>query len=153
VKQLSPEWWTWITHEFQAHVREEEHFLDSYRELVDAVDQPGARLLVELIIEDEERHHGLMARLAREAREAEEADGDTVVPQFSAEDVARLLEPTERFLDAERDDRRRLRALASALKPLRDTNVWPLVIELMELDTRKHIRILEFLRARMREAR
>jgi hypothetical protein len=110
-------------------------------------------MLVELIIEDEERHHALMARLAQEAREAEEADGNTVVPQFSPGDVDRLLEPTERFLDAERDDRRRLRALASALKPLRDTNVWPLVIELMELDTRKHIRILEYLRARMREAR
>ena len=29
------------------------------------------KVKIELIIEDEERHHGLMARLAREAREAE----------------------------------------------------------------------------------
>jgi rubrerythrin len=150
VKQLSSEWWTAITHEFQAHVREEEHFLDSYRELVDGIDQPGARLLVELIIEDEERHHALMARLAQEARDAEE-EGDTAAPRFSAVEAARLLEPTERFLDAERDDRRRLRDLASALKPLRDANIWPLVIELMEIDTRKHIRVLEYLRARMRD--
>jgi hypothetical protein len=150
VKQLSPEWWAMITHEFQAHVREEEHFLESYRELVKTIDDPGTRLLVELIVEDEERHHALMARLAREAREAVEGSVATIAPRFSADDIARLLEPTERFLDAERDDRRRLRALAGALKPLRDTNVWPLVVELMEIDTRKHIRVLEYLRTRMR---
>jgi hypothetical protein len=140
-----------ITHEFQAHVREEERFLDSYRELVKSIDDPGTRLLVELIVEDEERHHALMARLAREAREAVDGGVATTAPRFSAADVAQLHEPTERFLEAERDDRRQLRALAGALKPLRHSNVWPLVVELMEIDTRKHIRILEYLRARLRQ--
>ena len=153
MKQLSPEWWAAVTHEFQAHVREEEQFLDSYRDLVKTIDDPGTRLLVELIIEDEERHHALMARLAQEARDAADAGSGTAVPWFSAADAARLLEPTERFLEAEREDRQRLRALAGALRPLRDRNVWPLVVELMEIDTRKHVLILRFLRKQISAAR
>jgi rubrerythrin len=152
VKQLSPEWWATVSHEFQAHVREEQQFLDSYRELVDAIDDPATRLLIELIIEDEERHHGLMARLAEEVRNAPGGNEVTAAPRFSSDDVARLLEPTERFLEAERDDRRRLRALAKALEPLGGQNVWPLIVELMEIDTRKHVRILEYVRWRLRQS-
>jgi rubrerythrin len=152
VKQLSPEWWATVSHEFQAHVREEQQFLDSYRELVDAIDDPATRLLIELIIEDEERHHGLMARLAEEVRNAPGGNTVTAAPRFSSDDVARLLEPTERFLEAERDDRRRLRALAKALEPLGGQNVWPLIVELMEIDTRKHVRILEYVRWRLRRS-
>lgn len=152
MRQLSPEWWAAITHEFQAHVREEQQFLDSYRQLVDAIDDPATRLLVELIIEDEERHHGLMARLAQEARNAPGGDAVTTAPRFSTDDVVQLLEPTERFLEAERDDRRRLRALARALRPMSEQNVWHMIVELMEIDTRKHVRILEYLRRRMRQS-
>jgi rubrerythrin len=152
VKQLSPEWWATVSHEFQAHVREEQQFLDSYRELVDAIDDPATRLLIELIIEDEERHHGLMARLAEEVRNAPDGHAVTAVPRFSRDEIARLLEPTERFLEAERDDRRSLRALAKALKPLGEQNVWPLIVELMEIDTRKHVRILEYVRWRLRQS-
>ena len=152
MKQLSPEWWATISHAFQAHVREEQHFLDSYRDLVDAINDPSTRLLVELIIEDEERHHGLMARLAEAAGDGSDGDGLTAAPRFSPDEVAQLLEPTERFLEAERDDRRQLRALGKALRPLGEQNVWPLIVELMEIDTRKHVRILEYLQERMRRA-
>lgn len=151
-KQLSPEWWAEISHELQAHVREEEQFLHAYRELAARIDDRGVRLLVELIVEDEERHHALMARMAADARG--EAGGDaTAAPEFSADDVQRLLAPTEHFLAAEREDRRRLRDLSRALRPLRDEHLWPLIVELMEIDTRKHVRILEYLRGGLRSAR
>jgi rubrerythrin len=151
VRQLTPEWWAEISHELQAHVREEEQFLRAYRELAAGINDPGVRLLVELIVEDEERHHALMARIAAAARG--DAGGDaTAAPEFSTDDVERLLAPTERFLDAEREDRRRLRDLSRALRPLRDDNLWPLIVEAMEIDTRKHVRILEYLRQRMRAA-
>jgi rubrerythrin len=152
-KSLSEEWWAEIAHEFQAHVREEEHFLRAYRELVAEIGDPSTRLLVELIIEDEERHHQLMARIAGEARGDAAGTGTSVAPRFSAEEAARLREPTERFLDAEREDRRRLRALADTLRPLRNENVWPLIVELMEIDTRKHVQILEYLHRRLETAK
>jgi hypothetical protein len=64
----------------------------------------------------------------------------------------RLLEPTERFLEAERDDRAQLRRLRKELKPARSNTLWPLMVELMEIDTDKHIRILEYLGTRLRDA-
>ena len=94
----------------------------------------------------------LMARMAADARS--EAGGDaTAAPEFSADDVQRLLAPTEHFLAAEREDRRRLRDLSRALRPLRNEHLWPLIVELMEIDTRKHVRILEYLRGGLRSAR
>jgi rubrerythrin len=148
----SAEWWAEISHELEAHVRDEERFLQSYRQLVDSIDDQRMRLLVELIVEDEERHHELMARIAREARDSTD-DAPSAAPQFSADELARLLGPTEHFLSAEREDRQRLRALGRRLRPLRNDTMWPLVIELMEMDTRKHIRILQYLLGRMRAAR
>jgi rubrerythrin len=151
-KRLSQEWWATVTHELQAHVREEERFIEGYRELVDVIGDQGMRRLVQLIIEDEERHHQLMGRMAREARGDGRDEGASAAPRFSPEDANRLLELTERFLDAEREDRRRLRALADTLRPLEHDSLWPLMLELMEIDTRKHVRVLEYLRARMRAA-
>jgi rubrerythrin len=151
-KRLSQEWWATVTHELQAHVREEERFIEGYRELVDVIGDQGMRRLVQLIIEDEERHHELMRRIAREARGDGRDESASAAPRFSPEDANRLLELTERFLDAEREDRRRLRALADTLHPLEHDSLWPLMLELMEIDTRKHVRILEYLRARMRAA-
>jgi hypothetical protein len=151
-RQLSPEWWAEVSHEFQAHVREEAQFLHAYRELAEGIQDEGVRMLVELIVEDEERHHALMARIAAAAR-GDFGQDAMAAPALSADEVARLLPPTEQFLAAEREDRRRLRELARTLRPLKDENLWPLLVELMEMDTRKHVRILEYLRHHMRAAR
>src|SRR3546814_9114207 len=53
------EWWVKIAHAFETHVREETRFLAVYEELCQGVDDPGTRFLVELILEDERRHHGI----------------------------------------------------------------------------------------------
>ena len=53
------------------------------------------------------------------------------------------------LLAVEKHDRRQLRALqGEELKDVRSTTIWPLVLELMQLDTEKHIKILEYLRGR-----
>jgi hypothetical protein len=148
-RRLSPEWWAEISHEFQAHVREEAQFLHAYRELADGIADEGVRLLIELIVDDEERHHALMARIAAAAR-GDLGEDALSAPDLSADELDRLLPPTEQFLEAEREDRRRLQELARTLRPLQDENLWPLLVELMEMDTRKHVRILEYLRHHMR---
>ena len=56
-----------------------------------------------------------------------------------------LAEVTGCFLAAERADQKQLRALRSELRPFRDTSLWALLVELMEHDTAKHIRILSFI--------
>jgi rubrerythrin len=151
-KQPSSEWWARITHAFQVHVREEETFLESYRELVHEIGEPGMRFLVELILEDEERHHALMERMAHETRGDHDIEPTPEPPHFTAEEAARLLEPTERFYEAEREDREKLAALIRDLRPVRDDTLWSLLVELMEIDTQKHVKILDYLRRRLREA-
>ncbi|HEX7095931.1 MAG TPA: hypothetical protein VF183_08605 [Acidimicrobiales bacterium] len=148
----SGEWWAEVTHAFQSHVREEVHFLDEYEELCLSITDPGTKFLLELIIEDERRHHALFERLAAAALGADDVEGTPPPPQLTAEEARRVLEPTERFLDAEREDRGGLRDLSKRLGPARHDTLWQLLVELMAHDTAKHIAILEYLRDRLREA-
>ena len=62
-----------------------------------------------------------------------------------------LLEATERFPEAERNDGRELKRLSRRLRSMCGLSVWPLRVELMERDTEKHQAILCFLRKRLRE--
>jgi rubrerythrin len=144
------EWWARISHEFQTHVREELYFLEQYEEFVDLVDDDSARFLFEMIVDDEHRHHALFDEMTRAVlREDDELPG---VPRFSPEQAHTLLEPTERFLAAERDDHKKLHQLVRELRPAAADTLWPLLVELMEIDTDKHVRILEYLRERLRAA-
>lgn len=146
------EWWAVISHAFESHVREERHFLNAYEQLCSEVLDPGTRFLIQLILDDERRHHTLFERMAASARgDADPSAGTPDPPRVASGEARRILELTERFLEAELEDRRHLRELRQKLKPARDDTVWHLVVGLMELDTAKHVKILEYLRERLRE--
>jgi hypothetical protein len=156
VAKVDEQWWAEVIHQLQSHVREESVFLDAYARLVDDTDDPSVQFLLRAILDDERRHHELFMSMADAARSADsDAGGAGAVPpapRLSAQTARTLLEPTERFLAAERDDHRHLAALRKDLKPVRDDTLWPLLVELMEIDTTKHVRILEYLRGRLRAA-
>lgn len=141
------EWWARLAHVFQAHVREESYFLDEYEKLADSIADPGTRYLINLILEDERHHHDMFSRLAAATR----GEGGEVPPRPmpSPEEARHILEATERFLEAENEDRVKLRKLAKELKTL-ETGHWHLLVALTDLDTRKHVTILEFLLAALR---
>ena len=147
----SGEWWAMISHAFDVHVREESYFLDEYEALCKEVLDPGARFLIELILEDERRHHRLFEKMSASAREGDQAgpEGTPDPPDLDADQARRILEPTRRFLEAELEDRRHLRELRKKLEPVRDDTIWHLMVELMELDTSKHVKILEYLSAQL----
>jgi bacterioferritin (cytochrome b1) len=131
------------------HVSSEADLIASYRELAEAPDTPeAARYLLRLVVDDEERHHRLVREIALALGNgiAWRHDPDAVpgLP-YSKPDPA-LEKITNRFLAAERADRKQLRALRKELRPFRDTTSWSLLIELMEHDTAKHIRLLTFVR-------
>lgn len=146
----SNEWWVTLTHAFDTHVREEARFLAAYEELCKDIVDPGARFLIELILEDERRHHGIFERLAESARNDTESSTPPV-PRPSREEAESILEPTKRFLEAEEEDRGHLRDLAKRLEESPES-LWRLLIEVMDLDTRKHVLILEYLCDRLEEA-
>ena len=107
------------------------------------------RYLIDLILNDESRHHQTFQELVNHVRSGVDCrDYGPQVPyvQGSAEDRAALLEATERFLAFEREDEKSLHRLQKELRPVRDTTLFSLLVELMELDTKKHIAILEFIR-------
>jgi len=137
-----------IAHAFSAHVREELGILEAYEALAERTDDEGTRFLLGLILDDEHRHHELFERLARAAR----AESNTVPapPAPGAIDRAELLEQTARFIDIERDDREELVKLRRELKPLADQTIWRLLVELMILDTEKHVKVLEYLNATLK---
>jgi hypothetical protein len=56
-----------------------------------------------------------------------------------------LIPELEKLLAFERQDAKELKDLEKRFKDYRRTTIWPLLTELMALDTQKHIRILEFL--------
>jgi hypothetical protein len=105
-------------------------------------------LLVHQIVDDEIRHHQQFAELRDslraelEQRGAKQPSGNGRRPCNPRD----LLDRTEQLLALEKADIRELRRLARQLKKVEDTAWRAVIVESMELDTRKHIRLLEAVR-------
>lgn len=129
------------------HATEESDVIAAYQRLAEGPVPDAVRYLIELILTDEDHHHRVLMEMARTVAWGPlGADHHTIpdlpLPRHIDDD---LLSATRRFLAVERRDRRELRRLGRELKPVADTTVWSLLVELMLLDTDKHIRILEFI--------
>jgi rubrerythrin len=128
------------------HGAEEGQLLATYEELSGEAPDESVRYLTALILEDERRHHRLLAELAnaiawgsgREPREA-------AMPGLPGNIGGELLEQTKLLRASEEADYRALRRIRRKLRPFADTTLWVLVIDLMLLDTKKHATILGFL--------
>jgi len=134
---------------FRAHVSEEDELLAEYRRLAADTGSPDVAYLVGLIAEDEERHHRLFEELAESLRGVVELEpGGHGVPDIPLRrEGAALRKATAELIAFERADARKLRQLRRELKPVAETTIWPLLIETMELDTKKHILILRHIAA------
>lgn len=130
------------------HITSEAEVISAYREQAEAPDTPeAARYLIRLVLEDEERHHRvlheIMTAIGNGIAWRHDPDAVPNLP-FGPPDRA-LAEATDRFIATERGDQKQLRALRKELRPFRDTSLWALLVELMEQDSAKHIRILTFI--------
>jgi hypothetical protein len=134
------------------HVATEAAMLEEYQRLAD--DQSGStafRYLANLILADERRHHQLFNDLAESIRQmAELRLEEEPIPSLHGlrSDRERIRAATERLLAAERADAKELKQLAKQLKEVRETTLWGLLVELIQDDTAKHIKILSFIRDR-----
>jgi ferritin len=149
------EWEQELFDRFNAHVENERELLSEYRELARELPSEGFRYLAEMIVADEERHHATFAELANAIAAMAELSTDSAIPSIPVVGLApgdreRVLDATERFLYHEREDSKHLAKLMKELKPVRDTTLWSLLVELMQADTHKHIKILEFIRDRVK---
>ncbi len=139
-----------------SHVSQEGAILQEYEELAkDPSGSPAFRYVAGLILADERRHHQLFNDLAESIRQmAELRAEDEPIPSLRGlrADRDRIRAVTERLLQSERDDAKMLKELAKKMTDLRETTLWGLLIELMQDDTDKHIKILKFIRDRADDA-
>lgn len=130
-----------------SHVEQERELLAEYQQAAVTSQSPAFEYLAALIIEDERRHHKLFADLASALKtDAELRPERPAVPRLDhwGSDPTRIRELTTQFLDREHADADELRRLGRQLKGLGDTPLWQLLVRMMQMDTKKHIAILEF---------
>ncbi len=133
---------------FDEHVSGELDLLDAYLGIRDQ-GPAHVRYLIDMILQDESRHHQTFRELVNRVRsDIDWRDYEPKVPYLEriTDDRPSFLATTEQFIGFERDDLKALRKLRKELKPVRNTTLFSLLVELMEYDTLKHIAILEFLR-------
>ena len=132
----------------ESHVASESETLGAYRELAERSADEHVRYVARLILDDERRHHTILDEMLNRVRaDAEWRDvGDAVPYVRPAHDQDALREATTRLIESERDDLRRLRALKRRLRHRRERSMLWLMADMLESDTRKHLRMLKFLR-------
>ena len=102
----------------------EQGILDEYRKLAEETPSAAFRYLVELILDDETRHHRLFTELADAIRNFAQLGGtDFPIPLLGSFGMSgeRILEQTGKFLALEDEDARFLEDLAERLQPMRLT--------------------------------
>jgi rubrerythrin len=132
-----------------SHEQVERGLLVEYQEAAARSQSPAFRYLVSLIVEDEIRHHRVFQDLASALRtDVEMRPEQPAVPRLDlwGSDAAQIIDMTEQLLERERSDARELHRLARELKEVKDTTMWQLLVKLMEMDTAKHLEILEFVK-------
>lgn len=132
------------------HGEEEGAILAEYQRLAEDDESSAAfRYLARMIMDDEHRHHRIFNDLAEAMRQMTELRADDEpIPALRGlrTDRDRIVATTERLLEVEHQDAKELKRLAREMKDYRDTTLWGLLIDLMQDDTAKHIKILEFIR-------
>jgi rubrerythrin len=132
-----------------AHGETERELLDTYRQAAEQSESAAFRYLVAMILDEELRHHRTFTELAQTLRiEVDELRDEFPVPPLGhwGFEHHRIVELTDALLEQERRDTAELEQLAGDLESVQDTNMWHLLVELMQADTAKHVHILEFIR-------
>jgi hypothetical protein len=128
------------------HAADEQATIERYQELATGSGSETFRYLVAQILEDEKRHHRWMADLAATIRSASDMS-DPPLPTFDLERAGPgALAATDELLRIERADHKALKRLERDLADVRDTTIWALIVQLMVIETDKHIAILDFFR-------
>lgn len=145
-------WDAALLEQLSAHVQAEREVLAGYAVAAETAEEPDVRYLINLIVEDEMRHHRVLEEMVHALESAMRWERvDPAVPERTHRPLSpEVRQLTERFLEIERTDKRELRDLRRQLGPVADTTLWPLLVDLMLLDTDKHLRILEHLAERPR---
>lgn len=129
------------------HVAVESAMLQEYMKIAETSGSKAFRYLVNLLVEDERRHHRLFDELANSLEAtASPGHGEPEIPSLDFHKAERdeVLNHARRLLANEDEDLGELKDLRKELRDFKHTSLWDLIVELMERDTEKHIAILKF---------
>ena len=136
------------------HVKAEEGALRAYEAALEDRPDDVISYLVRMILEDEARHHTIFRDFQNtlESRMQLRSIGPVVPSPRVKGDVTQLLQTTEQLLRLEQEDAKELKALRRqwAREP-GERRLWALLVETAEYDTKKHIRMLKYLRGLLRD--
>jgi hypothetical protein len=124
------------------HAEREKDALALYGTLTVSTTSEATRYLARLILDEEARHHRMLAALAQTIAGFPKPGPVPVLDH--ARDPA-LAAAARKLLEFEHEDRSRLSKLAKELKPVATTSLWGLIVDMLIADTDKHIRILRFI--------
>src|ERR1700694_5028910 len=130
----------WLLEAVERHARAEQDALAEYAFVAEASADPVIALVMRLILEDEERHHGLLRRIEATLRDALNwTHSPSALPNASIphEPVARdLVAITRGLVDEERSGARMMRGLAHRENHM-DAGLHSLLLEMMAMDSDK----------------
>jgi len=135
-----------------AHVGAESEHIAEYRKLTHATSDPVVRVLMDLVIEDEDRHHDLLRRMAARLRSDIESTSSAGALPYAgsvkggtAKELAGVVE------DYARDEiagSREMRRLAKDSRSLYG-GLFGLLLDTIADDSEKHERIMRFVLKRL----
>jgi rubrerythrin len=136
-----------------AHVGGETEHIDAYRKLAHEIADPVVAVLMDLVIEDEERHHDLLRRMASRLRNDIEATrAEDALPYASRAPDGRhgeeLAAVVEGYARDETTSAHEMRHLAKDARSLYG-GLLGLLLDTMADDSEKHERIMRFVLKRL----
>jgi len=136
----------------ERHATAEQDALAQYEYLQSASGDPVVALAMGIILEDEERHHGLLKRIEATLRDALDwthSPEALPAPTAPAQRVTKTMVDTAgALIKEEHNGARALRDLAHREKDV-GYSLQGVLIEMMALDSEKHARLLEFVHDRL----
>ncbi len=142
----------WLLDVVERHARAEADALEQYVELATASGDPVITLVMRLILEDEERHHGLLRRMGATLRDAlcwTHSPAALPPAETPKQPVSTDLAAVARELIAEEHaGARKMRDVANQQKTL-NAGLDSLLLEMMAMDSEKHAHLLEFVHDRL----
>lgn len=143
---------TWVEklyHHVTQHVQTEQGLLENYVSAAQGTESKALNYLVNLIIEDEKRHHRMFSELAASLKHGLDwtiSGPEIPAMDFYKVDSEKMKEVTESLLANEMQDSRDLEILHKMVKVSKDATLWNLIVDIMQRDTEKHIAILRFIK-------
>ncbi len=137
----------------ETHEDEERELLREYQEAATSGIDAGVDFLMQIILEDEQRHHRLMKKMADDVRQSLIwTHGTQPLPPITATAEARqvLLRRTKAFLDIEHESLHQLNELQLKVKQLK-SGLLELLVQGMRTDTEKHAHILEYIKKQLEQ--